>query len=169
MSPSNQCKSPSELCFFSLITGLIEVKGTILCLLHLCCPCTLTCWSLHPTVWIFYHGPTILHTFFMLILHAYVSDASATPKLTLTHVPAILLCFAFPHQNPLPTLCPTLHPSLLYLTHLPPLKYPTPCPICLRALCKEVAAISCGAPAPLLPAHAPRHPAREAKAQSLVW
>lgn len=90
------------------------------------------------------------------------------PKLTLTHFLAILLSFAFPHPNPLPVPL-HVYPSLLHLTPLPSLKYPTPCPICLRALCEEVAAISCGAPAPLLPAHAPRHPAREVKAQSLVW
>ena len=93
-------------------------------------------------------------------------------KLTLTHFPAILLSFAFLHyQTPYPHSVPLLHihPSLLYLTHPPSLEHPTPCPICLRALCKEVAAISRGAPAPLLPAHAPRHPAREAQAQSLVW
>lgn len=58
----------------------------------------------------------------------------------------------------------------MYLTHPPSLEQTQHLvQICLRALCKEVAAISCGAPAPLLPALAPRHPAREAKAQSLVW
>lgn len=31
---------------------------------------------------------------------AYVSNASATPKLTLTHFPAILFSFAFSHQKP---------------------------------------------------------------------
>lgn len=110
-------------------------------------------------------------TVFLLMHHFSVSNAGPTPWLTLTNFPAIPLHCAFPHQTPLPTLCPTSHvyPSLLYPTHLPSLKYPTPRPICLCALCKEVAAISRGAPAPLLPAHAPRHPAREAKAQSLVW
>jgi len=76
-----------------------------------------------------------------------------------------------PAFNPLPTLCPSLQipSSLLYLPHLPSLKSLTPCAICLCALGKEVAAASCGAPAPLLPPHAPRRAAREAKAQSFIW
>lgn len=61
-----------------------------------------------------------------------------------------------------------MYPLLLHLTR-PHSKYPAPCPTRLLALRKEVAATSCAAPAPLLPANAPRHPAGEAQAQSLVW
>lgn len=105
--------------------------------------------------------------------HAYVSNDAATPKLTLTHFPAILLSFAFPHQTPLThTLSHFTHLSIPPVSHSPPaLTRNTQhlVPICPCALCKEVAALSRGAPAPLFPAHAPRHPAREAKAQSLIW
>lgn len=123
--------------------------------------------SLHPTI--FYH----FITFFLLMHHAYVSDDAAAPKLTLTHFPAILLSFAFPHQTPLThTLSHFTHLSIPPVSHSPPaLTRNTQhlVPICPCALCKEVAALSRGAPAPLFPAHAPRHPAREAKAQSLIW
>lgn len=65
-----------------------------------------------------------------------------------------------PHSCPSP-LC---HPPAL--THIRNTLFHFFLPACL---CKEVAAVSGGAPAPLFPAHAPRHPAREAQAQSFLW
>ena len=137
-------------------------------LVYLRNPCT-TNLSLHPAV--FYHDTFF---FFLLIHHAYVSDDATTPKLPLTPFPLYPppLCISasnpppHPHSVPLYTF---IHPSCISLT--PTLTRNTRhlVPICPCALCKEVAALSRGAPAPLLPAHAPRHPAREAKAQSLIW